>query len=346
MEFLIGGLAATSAGFFTNPLEVVKHHMEISKKSQFTKKYTNFLHAGYHVARQDGLKSLQKGLSPALGAYLVSYGMKLGTYQFGQNRGFTTNEDGKVNVPKSILTSSVGGLLGQYLSNPFYLVKTKHEIDQAQSADNSNNNNEKKSSGYMDTIKRIYREHGIRGFFRGATASLPRAFIGTSQLTSFAVAKESLNKFETFQQHPLFTTVLAGTAAGVVLSMAMTPFDMVLTNMYKQAIGAKPNGPMYRGYFDCMKGIYMKNGLRPFYKGMGPLYLKLGPHTMLCLLFWEQFKGIYENYSVEVENKPRRPVPMNIFYEKVGFLSMETRSDSNYFNETMDEDHKLNVYWN
>ncbi|KAG5898267.1 hypothetical protein JTB14_008611 [Gonioctena quinquepunctata] len=344
MEFVIGGLAATSAGFFTNPLEVVKHHMEMSKKSQLNR-YSNFLHAGYQVAKQDGFKSMQKGLSPALGAYLVSYGMKLGTYQFGQNRGFTTKENGEVNVSKSVLTSSVGGLLGQYLSNPFYLVKTKHEIDQVPTAENSNNS-EKKSAGYMDTIKKIYREHGIRGFFRGATASLPRAFIGTSQLTTFAVAKESLNKFETFQQNPFFSTVLAGTAAGVVLSMAMTPFDMVLTNMYKQAIGAKPKG-QYSSSLDCMKKIYMKNGLKPFYKGMGPLYLKLGPHTMLCLVFWEEFKGLYENYGENVNNvPPPSPVPMNNFYQKIGFLNTDRSNKVYYFNENLDEDNKANVYWN
>lgn len=77
MEFVIGGIAATSAGLFTNPLEVVKHHMELSQKSQMNKCRT-FFHTGLQVAKHDGLKSLQKGLSPALGAYLVSYGMKLG----------------------------------------------------------------------------------------------------------------------------------------------------------------------------------------------------------------------------------------------------------------------------
>ncbi|CAG9815634.1 unnamed protein product [Phaedon cochleariae] len=77
----------------------------------------------------------------------------------------------------------------------------------------------------------------IRGFFRGATASLPRAFIGTSQLTSFAVAKEGLNKFEVFQQNPIISTALAGAAAGVVLSVATTPFDMVLTNIVQWVPG-------------------------------------------------------------------------------------------------------------
>lgn len=82
MEFIIGGMAAASAGFFTNPLEVIKHHMELSKKSQFNNnlKKINFLNAGYHVAKQDGWKSLQKGLSPAIGAHLMSYGVKLGEF--------------------------------------------------------------------------------------------------------------------------------------------------------------------------------------------------------------------------------------------------------------------------
>lgn len=80
MEFVIGGLAATSAGVFTNPIEVVKHHMEISKKSQFSHQYQHSLHQGFKAAGREGFKSLQKGLSPALGAHLISYGLKLGKY--------------------------------------------------------------------------------------------------------------------------------------------------------------------------------------------------------------------------------------------------------------------------
>lgn len=80
MEFFIGGMAAASAGFFTNPLEVIKHHMELTKKTQFSmnRRPENFFNVGYEVVKENGLRSLQQGLSPALGAYLVSYGIKLG----------------------------------------------------------------------------------------------------------------------------------------------------------------------------------------------------------------------------------------------------------------------------
>ncbi|KAJ8985313.1 hypothetical protein NQ317_007101 [Molorchus minor] len=140
-------------------------------------------------------------------------------------------------------------------------------------------------------------EDELRGFFRGASTNMPRALIGTSQLTTFALAKEQLNKFEIFSGNPFFTTILASTVAGLVLSMASTPFELVLTKMYKQAIGTNKNEPKYSGYWDCVKKIYSQKGFKPFYRGMGPIYLKVGPHTVLCLVFWEELKGLYDKTS-------------------------------------------------
>ncbi|KAJ8985302.1 hypothetical protein NQ317_007089 [Molorchus minor] len=392
MEFLIGGLAASSAGFFTNPLEVVKHHMELNNKSQFNSKYKKFFHTGLQAAKQDGLRGLQKGLSPALGAYLVSYGMKLGvvqstghfsnnfrvscyksnilskcvthiilgtiapraspfaprgprlpcpsydadgtevgTYQIGHSKGLTTHEDGAVAVPKSILTSCAGGLLGQYLSNPFYLLKYEHEKDSMQ-------HNSSRCSGYTDTIQRIYRENGRSYSFysKSLHRNLPVNF--------FCGRKEELNKFETFRANPLFTTILAGTIAGIVLSMAMTPFELVLTKMYKQAIGTKSNEPRYSGYLDCLKKIYSQKGFKPFYRGMGPIYLKLGPHTVLCLVFWEELKGIYSHNS-ETTNNNRNydPVSGISFYDKINFTTDVISND--YLDDNF-ETSNHNVYWN
>lgn len=82
MEFVIGGAAAVSAGFFTNPLEVLKTRMqlqgELKAKGQHAVYYKNVLHAGYVVAKNDGILALQKGLLPALGVQLVLNGMRLG----------------------------------------------------------------------------------------------------------------------------------------------------------------------------------------------------------------------------------------------------------------------------
>lgn len=82
MEFAIGGIAAASAGFFTNPLEVLKIRMqlqgELKAKGQHVIHYKNVFHAAYAVAANDGILALQKGLVPALWVQLIMNGMRFG----------------------------------------------------------------------------------------------------------------------------------------------------------------------------------------------------------------------------------------------------------------------------
>lgn len=47
-----------------------------------------------------------------------------------------------------------------------------------------------------------------------------------------------------------------------------------------------PQGKLYRGFLDCFAQISSKEGLLGLYKGIGAVYLRLGPHTVLSLCFW------------------------------------------------------------
>lgn len=82
MDFMIGGLAAVGAGFFTNPLEVVKTRMqlqgELHAKGQHTVHYKNIIHASYTIAKHDGMLALQAGLVPGLWFQLILNGTRLG----------------------------------------------------------------------------------------------------------------------------------------------------------------------------------------------------------------------------------------------------------------------------
>lgn len=82
MDFALAGLAAVSAGFFTNPLEVLKTRMqlqgELSKKGNHAIHYRNIVHASYIIAKNDGILALQKGLVPAQGVQFILNGLRLG----------------------------------------------------------------------------------------------------------------------------------------------------------------------------------------------------------------------------------------------------------------------------
>lgn len=86
MEFAIGGMAAVTAGFFTNPLEVLKIRMqlqgELKAKGQHIIHYKNVFHAAYVVAKNDGLLALQNGLIPASWVQLIMNGMRFGNFYY------------------------------------------------------------------------------------------------------------------------------------------------------------------------------------------------------------------------------------------------------------------------
>lgn len=122
----MGGIAGCCAGFFTNPLEVVKTRMqlqgELKARGQYTVHYRNVFHAFYNIAKVDGILSLQKGLVPALWYQLVMNGVRLGTFQYLCNSGFTKDENGNLSVPRNVAAGAFSGTVGAFVSSPMYLV--------------------------------------------------------------------------------------------------------------------------------------------------------------------------------------------------------------------------------
>jgi solute carrier family 25 protein 34/35 len=127
MEFVLGGVAAIGAGFFTNPLDVIKTRLqlqgELQARGMYTVHYRGFIHAFYAVAKADGVLALQKGLIPALWYQLCLNGVRLGTYDFAEKRGWTTNTAGKTSTPKCIIVGALAGCAGAFTGSPFYLVR-------------------------------------------------------------------------------------------------------------------------------------------------------------------------------------------------------------------------------
>nr|CAI5827009.1 unnamed protein product [Callosobruchus analis] len=230
MEFALGGAAAMCAGCFTNPLEVLKTRMqlqgELQAKGQHVVHYRNVLHAGYVVAKNDGVLALQKGLAPALWVQLILNGMRL------DNRGYIRDKEGNIVFAQSALCTGFGGVLGQFFSSPLFLVKTQL---QSQATKTIAVGHQHEHSGLWDALTRIYSGHGVRGLFRGASASIPRAFFGSiAQLISFEYVKQYLYKYDYFEDKRLLTSFLGAMVGGVAVSITMTPFDLILTRLYNQ----------------------------------------------------------------------------------------------------------------
>lgn len=125
-HILIGGTAASCAGFFTNPLEVAKTRMqlqgELVARGHYTVHYRNVFHAFYQIARIDGLLALQKGLVPAECYQFVATGIRLGIYQQLTDYGFTKDSEGRLSLWRSCGCAAASGILGVSVGSPLYMV--------------------------------------------------------------------------------------------------------------------------------------------------------------------------------------------------------------------------------
>lgn len=153
-------------------------------------------------------------------------------------------------------------------------------------------------TGMMSALKEIFQKHGIRGLYRGVAVTMPRAMLGSGgQLAGYGYTKDILLRHPLHaQQSDRLVSFLSGIAGGTVMAITMTPPDVVATRLYNQGVDAKGKGIYYNGVVDCFLKILKTEGVAGLYKGFWPHYMRIGPHSMLVLVFFDELKAIRKKY--------------------------------------------------
>lgn len=145
--------------------------------------------------------------------------------------------------------------------------------------------------GVLTAFVTIYRQHGVLGLWRGVNGAIPRTMVGSAaQLATFTSAKELVNDQQWFGRDSWLAGLISGMISSVAVVIAMTPFDVISTRLYNQPVDKHVKGKLYRGFWDCFVKICRTESLWGLYKGIGPSYFRLGPHTVFSLLFWDELR--------------------------------------------------------
>uniref|UniRef100_A0A182JTN9 Mitochondrial oxaloacetate transport protein n=1 Tax=Anopheles christyi TaxID=43041 RepID=A0A182JTN9_9DIPT len=302
MEFLLGGASSMCAVLFTNPLDVLKTRQQlegelIAKHNLKKRSYKGIRQSFLTVVRTDGVRGLQKGLPAALLFQFSMNSVRLGTYQTVDNLGWTKSTNHPSLAPLlSVFWGGFAGLASATASCPFYVVKTQL---QAVTSGSYTARFQHHHSGTLSAFVNIYKQSGVRGLFRGYPASVTRLVVGSAaEMASFSVCKAVFLRYQVFQESIVLTALASSTVAGFFTSVLMSPCDVVTTRMTNQAVSANGKGLLYTNIFDCFLKIYRSEGIHGYYKGFVPMYLRVAPHTMLNLTFWEFFKGLHEQWKI------------------------------------------------
>jgi solute carrier family 25 protein 14/30 len=160
-------------------------------------------------------------------------------------------------------------------------------------------------------------EGGVRGLWQGAGPNVARAALLTaSQVGTYDASKSALRerwrgRGGSFPQpqstalpssaasgggEPVLLHFAASMVAGVAAAVVTSPVDSVKSRLMVQrsrlrgGIGGGGGGEAYRGMLHCASETVRKEGWLGLYKGFNAQWLRIGPHTTLTFLAYEQLR--------------------------------------------------------
>lgn len=134
-------------------------------------------------------------------------------------------------------------------------------------------------SGPWDCVRKLSSQGGgvLPGLYRGTAVTLLREaqaygvwFLSFEWLMNADAARNKIARKEI----PSYKVALYGGLAGEALWLASYPFDVVKSKMQTDGFGAQQR---YRNMRDCFAQTFRAEGIRGFWKGIGPTLLRAMP---------------------------------------------------------------------
>lgn len=294
--FIAGGIAACGAVTFTNPIELIKIRMQLEGElsaSSGPKVYKNPFQAGALILRTEGLSGLQQGL---LCGYIYQIGLngcRIGLYEPSRSQitrflypSQYSEDTSKIpqNLLVNVLAGIVSGSAGAIIANPLFLIKTRMQsYNKATAKTGSAVGQQTYYKGVFDGLRSIYAAKGVKGLFQGTDAAILRTGAGSAaQLPVYNLTKNYLLDNKLMKDGTIGLHFVSSSMAGLGVAIVMNPWDVVLTRLYNQ------KGDLYKGPIDCFAKTVRAEGPFALYKGFWAQLFRIGPHSILTLMFMEQ----------------------------------------------------------
>ncbi|XP_061902504.1 kidney mitochondrial carrier protein 1-like [Entelurus aequoreus] len=276
--FIYGGMASIVAEFGTFPIDLTKTRLQVQGQSQYTEvRYRGMFHALFKIGKEEGIRALYSGISPAL-LRQASYGtIKIGTYN-SLKRFFVTHPEDETMVI-NVFCGVVSGVLSSSLANPTDVLKIRM---QAQGS--------LLQGSMMSNFINIYQTEGTKGLWRGVIPTAQRAAIVVGvELPVYDITKKHLLRSGAMGD-TILTHFISSFTCGLAGALASNPVDVVRTRMMNQRVLS--GGPMYKGTLDGVMQTWRNEGFFALYKGFWPNWLRLGPWNIIFFITFEQLKKL------------------------------------------------------
>jgi solute carrier family 25 oxoglutarate transporter 11 len=291
--FVLGGLAACSATFCVQPIDMVKVRIQLQGEGTKGNIIRNPFTMAKHLISNEGFFSLYHGLSAALLRQLTYGTTRLGVFRtctdYLTPPGKTAADIGGV---ERLIASLTAGGIGALVGTPADAALIRMQSDSTLPP-----NLRRNYKNAIDALFRMFKEEGLKGFFSGGTPTIIRGLaINVGMFVTYDPC------YAYFKQEKIITNdqlnrFVSGAISGWTAATVSLPFDFIKTRIQKQKAG--PDGKLpYNGFFDCFSKVAKTEGLGAFYKGYMTFVVRITPHIMLTWVFMDNFTILFKKWKI------------------------------------------------
>jgi len=268
-RWYFGGLAGATAACFTHPLDLLKVQLQTQQSGKIT-----LPQLVGTVYKSNGILGFYNGLSASVLRQMTYSLARFAVYESVKSK----FGDAPMPFYQKILLAAGSGAFGGLVGQPADLVNVRMQNDMKLAKDKRRN-----YKHAIDGIVRIIKQEGVLTLFNGATMCVLRAALMTIGQIAFYEQSKQILRTKFNAPDNVQTHLLASAIAATMATLITQPADVMKTRMMNATPG------QFKGIADCF--LYtLKAGPTALFKGLVPAFVRLAPHTILMLIFFEQFR--------------------------------------------------------
>lgn len=262
----VGGFVLTLVG---HPFDTIKTRQQLYR--------TSFVKTVKQIIGRERLKTFYNGMAfpfysvPAVNAIIFC------SFEFAKR------QLNKVGYTDSMTQGVLGGIFTGFVITA---ITTPTELIKCRLQSQYDDSKRKMYKSSLQCVKRIVREDGVKGLFRGGYSTLLREVPGYA---GQFLAWEALKDFFTskYGEFNLLHKTIAGGMAGIACWMCSYPQDIIKTRLQCEY---GRTSSLDGGFSRVAKDILIRQGVRGLWQGLAPCLFRAFYANALCFISYEEAK--------------------------------------------------------
>ncbi|KAI9248220.1 mitochondrial carrier domain-containing protein [Phascolomyces articulosus] len=234
-----------------------------------------------------------KGLGPNLVGVIPARSINFYTYGNGKKL-FTELNHGKETPGVHLISAATAGIVTSTATNPIWVVKTRLQLQQPVGPSSSSTAvAARRYKNSLDCTLHILKEEGIRGLYKGMSASYLGVAEGTIQWMTYEHLKKKWIAPHHHSQNGIggksvegwIGNIGAAAVAKLVAACITYPHEVIRTRLRQPA---EANGVRkYTGLVQCLKLVAKEEGVGALYGGMTAHLMRVVPNAAIMFFCYE-----------------------------------------------------------